>query len=310
MKQRILPFLTIIFFSFCLSCSSSSNTSEPSSQSATTSQKEVEDAAQYSLASMDDNANDAQDIQKLYDVSENIGLGESQAAIANRTALGYLPAATTTFPCGTLEYDEQTFTVVFDGSCDTISSGTIGYDSSGTVGDKLYTMDFSEVVYGDCTIDGSADTQFSATADMISWTYSLNQMAICGQQYDGTVTLNLDPNSGEITYELYSQNYAYQSGSISVETDIDYSDVNGISGNATVTINGKNYQCIAANIVVDKTCGVPIKGTLTVQGADGNTAIFDFKDTTCENKTVLYTLNGETHTYDLGETAEMIIQAS
>ncbi|MFZ5570761.1 MAG: hypothetical protein ACOZF0_10170 [Thermodesulfobacteriota bacterium] len=306
MKIRLLPCLLIVLSCCCFACSSSDDASEPAEPSSELSRNEVEDAAQYSLASMNENAEESQDIRKLYDVGENLGLDEDSSETSARTGQGYAPTGTTSLPCGSLTFDQGAFTMMFDGTCNNLT-GTIDYTSSGGIGNRSYDLEISEVSDGECTIDGSTEVQMAAAADLISWTFTLDQMSICGRQYDGTVTLTLDPETGEVTYALVSRNYSY-AGSIGVETDIDYSETDGISGEATVTINGVSYACIASGIKIDQTCGVPVSGTLTIQGQGGGTAVLDFSDTSCENKTVLYTLNGESHTFDLGETAAMIVQ--
>ncbi len=309
MKNIITSLVACYFCLLCLSCTSSDNT--PSTQTpAATTQGDVQNAAKYSMAAMSDKAGDAADIKKLHTVNSNIDPDQNRSANSLRSALADdTDNDSIPFVCGDLRIDQGTISLVFNGSCENIT-GTVSYAFSGETGQRAHDLTFTEVTYEDCTINGNVNTAFELENDLLVWTYNIEDMNICDEDYNGSVTLTLNPETGEITYELYSEEYDYQSGSISVDTDIDYSEESGISGNATVNINGQTYQCVASGIIIDKTCGVPTDGTLTIKGADGKEVVFDFSNTTCENETVTYTLDGETHTYDLGEMATMIIQAS
>lgn len=292
------------------SCSSDTSPETAGAQSGTTSQNDIEDATQYALAAMDDNAGDSQDIKQLYDVNNTLGADDDTAAAHSRLQQDKRQAAVNTL-CGTFSQDlqKQAYTMEFNGSCNNLT-GSITWSTSGLAGNKVYSMEFSSVSDGECTIDGSVEMQSRYEGSQVSVSYSMNNMNICGNQYDGTASIGVDRDTGEITYVLDTKNYEYRSGTILVDTDIDYNAETGISGFATVTINGSKYDCTAADIIIDKTCGAPTSGTLTLTGANGNIVVMDFTNTTCENQTVEYTLNGKTQTMDLGELAEMILSAT
>ena len=89
---------------------------------------------------------------------------------------------------------------------------------------------------------------------------------------------------------------------VKVVSDIVYTPTDGITGTATITIDGKVYECELNSIKLDPECGIPTSGTLTIDGY-----IFDFGETTCDNPVVITYVYGIPVTLSLEEAMNIFL---
>lgn len=75
-----------------------------------------------------------------------------------------------------------------------------------------------------------------------------------------------------------------------------------MTGEALVWLAGARYTMRAEAVVMDASCGLPTGGSLTITDPEGNTALADFTDTTCEVPQVSVTHQGDTEQWTLFET--------
>ncbi len=282
--SRVILTCTAIvgLMAFGAGCGSGSD-GENDASAETASSASHESALRYTLASMNDHALDAKDMDTLNRPSGQLNLQTRKAVHAD-------------FPCGSISTRNNAIEFTFEGDkgCADID-GTVKVSLE--TGDRTeWRMEYTDLTVGDCLIDGSAWYAFNHDGNTLTGSYTCDNLTVCGNTYDNTVSFSVTNETEGISYSLSSENHEYE-GSVSVETDIDVTVDNGeievVNGTATAVVNGEVFTCTANSLVINWECGLPESGTLTVTGPDGSTAVADFTGVSCDNPEVTYTLNGK-----------------
>jgi hypothetical protein len=193
------------------------------------------------------------------------------------------------FDCGDMQRDGTTVTYTFSGDVDCGGvTGQVAVTPQLSDGKVSFNIVYTNVVQGDCTINGSGTTTVTVDGPNVIFGHQSDNLNVCGQQMDGTTTVTINAVTGALVSAHVEGEYAYDDGQVQTTTVVDLV-YNGttLNGTATISTGGEDYTCEFIDVVIDPTCGIPTAGTITI-----DEYTFDFTDTTCENPTVTTTIRG------------------
>ncbi|QTA92456.1 hypothetical protein [Desulfonema magnum] len=259
----------------------------------------LEDVTNAAALALADNEKTVQGLQEMVSVMNYMGLDKATSKKRDTATLLICNALKNLFACGTVEMEGQSvivFTFSGDAGCDGVSGTVKVTPSAGS-----FSVAFDNVTKGDCVIHGNSQTTLSAEGDQISATHIFDNMAVCGQNLNGTVTMIYDKDMSTFSVSGESQNtFSIGQSDVTVPLTFSYSSETGVSGSTTMMSGDESYVCTFSNIKPDATCCIPVSGTLTLNDIELN-----FSDTTCENPVVAVTSGGLTFSLNLEEAKNM-----
>lgn len=298
MKRQVNIFIIMLLIGILAlmanGCSSSDDTATPCCPTDNENEQEsFEGALKYATASVSKNSSSADSIHSMHNATFYMDLEQSQREKVN-------------FQCGTVSADADGLVYTFNGN-DTCGgvTGTIAMNIERNGQNIVWNLEYIDFVAGDCLIDGMMVMDMEYNEPVMTTVYSYEDMSICGEAVTGTTTFTHNWDTGEYSFNLPEKDYSY-SGTIRVDTDLDYDDEGVVSGIALVNLNNTIYDVSVTGVAIDESCGLPTSGTLTITSRDGNSIVVDFTGSSCENPYATYTWNGETYTYDLDTVIELL----
>jgi len=243
----------------------------------------------------------------LTDITENIESLEQISSLLNYMGLNkiqpnqresfsiqeIISVLMSNFPCGSISNESFTLTFTFNGDsgCGGIT-GSVKVTPSLSDGKLSYSIVYENVKKEDCTINGAATVNFSVEDGLINATHTFDNTEICGQNLNGTVIITYDIAGQMLSITGNAQNtYTVNETETAIDLNYSYNQADGITG--TATVNKQTYFQFS-DIKIDHACGVPISGSLTVNGTE-----LDFSNTSCDNPEADVTVKGITFTLSL-----------
>lgn len=256
---------------------------------------ELENAVNYAAMAASDSVDTVYSTEELDDILAYMGLSDVQGESALDIAKALITGG---FNCGSMERVLSTVTYTFNGNVDCGGvTGTIAVTPQYSEGKISFNIVYTNVVQGDCTINGSGTTTFTAAGSQLIIRHQSDNLTICGQQMNGTTTATVNAITGALISAEVQGAYAYDDGQVQTATVVDMVYADGkLNGTATITSGGQTYNCTFTDVVIDPVCGIPTAGTITI-----DEYTFDFSETTCENPTVTTTVHGIPVTLSLEE---------
>jgi hypothetical protein len=254
---------------------------------------------------MDESTKEAESVEKMTGLTALIGLADAQEAAGGGVAafINYL-LNDLEFPCGDVARQAPLSTTIvftFTGEpvCNNVT-GTMKVTPELSEGTLSYSVEYINVQTEGCLIDGNATTTMSIEGTQVTATHTFDQMSMCGDEFDGTVTVVYDIVTGEVISVSTEQNaYTVEGCDATMDLVISYNSEDGINGTATIEMDGETYEIEMNNIKIDQTCGLPTSGSMTMDGI-----VLDFSTTSCNNPVVTVTMEGQTFNLNL-ETGEI-----
>ncbi len=212
------------------------------------------------------------------------------------------------FACGTVALDISTSTLTFTFTGEEVCSGITGtVKVIPALSNNTLSFDilYENVNVNECSINGASQTILVVESGQFTATHTFTNLAACGQTLNGTVTISYNPEGQVLVISGSSQNtYVINGSTVTTDLTYSYTPQNGFSGTATVNTNGQTYNIEFTNMKFDPTCGVPVSGSMTLNGI-----VLDFSQTSCDNPVVEVTINNFTFTLSLEDAIALIQQS-
>jgi hypothetical protein len=267
---------------YALQCVSGIKTDLPTQEEV----DQAEDAVNYAAETGAQSGESAQSAAELEEVISYLGLSEVQGTAPLQIAMAL---ASGDFNCGTKQRNGSTVTYTFSGDPDCGSiTGQIAVTPQISEGKISFNITYTHVSQGDCTINGSGTTSFTADGSQLIIRHQSDNLNVCGQQINGTTILTYNALSQTLVSTSVVGEYVFYDNALQVTAAVNmvYTTPR-LNGTATVTADGQTYNCTFEDVTIDPVCGIPTAGGITV-----NAYSFDFSETTCENPTVTTTVKG------------------
>ena len=252
--------------------------------------------------------------EDMDEVLDAIGVGQVRQASGTRVTMTATPADAVfdflnkglEWTCGTVyveSVENRTLRFEFDPTTDCGIGGTVILSVLNVEGGVAYQTEYIDVTVNACLINGSAVTAIEFTADQIKTTHVSSDLSVCGNTFNGTVTIILDAATGDLVSVAVVNSVAFYANgsSIQVDSDLTMTPDAGINGTATLVVDGKTYNCTFQNITFDSTCGIPNGGIMIINGIT-----LDFFGTTCDNPVVIVTVRNVSVEMALDDAIELL----
>ena len=197
------------------------------------------------------------------------------ADILAYTNLHRMPFLTTAFPCDNAD-SESVFQTILDSSGKMLfdfAEGSVCEDITGTLeadgSHPAYDIEYRDMQAGDCLINGISTVKFSTENDRTTADISFDNMFVCGEKLEGNTVISYDDAGTLLSAESESRViYSIDDSAAIVSASLSYSHSQGISGTTGVDTGMETNTCEFSSITTDSEFGLPVSGTLSVNGAE------------------------------------------
>ncbi|MBU2488526.1 MAG: hypothetical protein KKA60_03955 [Proteobacteria bacterium] len=271
-------------------------------------QAELEDVVNSVAMAMGDSYSAVSGMDEVNEVLEYLGLDNVSGETALAVAQSLKDQLVALDECVDFEgtVQSKTFTITFlsNANCYTVTGSLTLTVNSVSVEGISYSVQYNNIQYDGCTINGSSTVTVKVAGSQVTITQTPTNLSVCGNTLSGTISITYDVITGAVVSASVDATYSYtlDGEPVTVAADLTYTPDGGYSGTLDVTMGGETYTCVAAGLVIDPDCGVPIAGTLEINGIT-----LDFSGTTCENPNVTVLVHGFPVTLSLEEAAALFM---
>lgn len=264
-------------------------------------QSKLENLTNFAALALADDEKDIESLEQMAAIMSYIGLNSARQKKRSSDQDIALNLLNTAFPCGTVEKESETseavvftFTEAGSENCGGIT-GTVKVTPSLDESNVSYAIECRDVIKGDCVINGHTTATLSSENDPVTATLDLDNIMICNQTFEETVTMTYDTAGQVLSVNGASENiYSIGNSGAIVTTDFAYSQTDGMSGSTTIDFGTQTFTCGFSHIKTDPASGLPVSGSLNVNNTELN-----FSGLSSENPSLSVTLNDSIFNLDL-----------
>ncbi len=250
----------------------------------------IEDAMNFVTLSLSDTEKDVEDLGRMAEVLSLTGLDQGGSGSRSSARDIVSDLLSLLFPCGDIERGASNaviFTFTGTEACGGIT-GTLKATPTVSDGAISYYLEYEDISNGECAISGSAIMATSFEGGQVTTNYTISDMSICDQSFEGSVAITYDSSEHAFSITADSQDtYTIGDTKATVTTNFSYDPQGGVSGTAVVDTGDQVYNCELNSVQTDPNSGLPVSGTLTINGIE-----VDFSNTSAENPLATITVDG------------------